>query len=202
MSMLAKQHICVDSSSDHHSFLCGYVYTSVRSPQKLVHTCKHKYIYWIQVSEFCSRCIEVYLYAYTTYQIDGSTAIIVANTGSTGDDDVSFYNITASTWTLATPRTTWESGDPGNTGNIGVTGNTGNICYDRPSHNKISAYRMVVSTPCTVGLGPVNLTIRNVFVYAGHCRACSGVTYHDEQSWVRPTAKYSNTPSFKKGLKT
>ena len=26
-----------------------------------------------------------------------------------GDDDVSFYNSTASTWTLATPRTTWES---------------------------------------------------------------------------------------------
>ena len=25
------------------------------------------------------------------------------------DDDVSFYNSTASTWTLATPRTTWES---------------------------------------------------------------------------------------------
>ena len=24
------------------------------------------------------------------------------------DDDVSFYNSTASTWTLATPRTTWE----------------------------------------------------------------------------------------------
>ena len=26
------------------------------------------------------------------------------------DDDVSFYNSTASTWTLATPRTTWEYG--------------------------------------------------------------------------------------------
>ena len=25
------------------------------------------------------------------------------------DDDVSFYNSTASTWTLATPRTTWKS---------------------------------------------------------------------------------------------
>ena len=25
------------------------------------------------------------------------------------EDDVSFYNSTASTWTLATPRTTWES---------------------------------------------------------------------------------------------
>ena len=24
------------------------------------------------------------------------------------DDDVSFYNSTASTWTLATPRTTWD----------------------------------------------------------------------------------------------
>ena len=27
------------------------------------------------------------------------------------DDDVSVYNSTASTWTLATPRTTWESID-------------------------------------------------------------------------------------------
>ena len=25
------------------------------------------------------------------------------------DDDVSFYNSTTSSWTLATPRTTWES---------------------------------------------------------------------------------------------
>ena len=29
--------------------------------------------------------------------------------GDDDDDDVSFYNSTASTWTLATPRTTWES---------------------------------------------------------------------------------------------
>ena len=29
--------------------------------------------------------------------------------GDLTDDDVSFYNSTASTWTLATPRTTWET---------------------------------------------------------------------------------------------
>ena len=36
-----------------------------------------------------------------------TTEAYTAPTGN--DDDVSFYNSTASTWTLATPRTTWES---------------------------------------------------------------------------------------------
>ena len=38
--------------------------------------------------------------------VDKSKAVV---THLSDDDDVSFYNNTASTWTLATPRTTWES---------------------------------------------------------------------------------------------
>ena len=50
-----------------------------------------------------------------TYQLlhpDNVSCIINKNTvheSKYDDDDVSFYNSNASTWTLATPRSTWES---------------------------------------------------------------------------------------------
>ena len=55
---------------------------------------------------------------------------VAGNVGNHGaHDDVSFYNSTASTWTLATPRTTWEA--------HAVT-NTVKCCYHKPFESALN----------------------------------------------------------------